>query len=55
VKTGRVTKSTPKKNVVSPVKMELLEDEDSFAGGAVRTPEDGFDMGDMDVGLEDEV
>jgi hypothetical protein len=51
-----VTKSTPKKNVVSPVKKEFLEgDGDVFTGGAVGTPEDHFDMGVMEGGLEDEV
>lgn len=53
VKTGRVTKSTPKKNVGSPVKKEMLEsDEDAYTGGAVNTPEGDFEMSEM---LDEEV
>ncbi|KAF2446337.1 hypothetical protein P171DRAFT_257583 [Karstenula rhodostoma CBS 690.94] len=48
VKSGRVTKTTPKKKAGSPVKKELLEgDEDVFGGGAVHTPQDDFEMGEV--------
>ncbi|KAK7190156.1 hypothetical protein DPSP01_007990 [Paraphaeosphaeria sporulosa] len=44
VKTGRVTKSTPKKNVGSPVKKEMLEGDEAFNGGAVSTPQGDYEM-----------
>ncbi|KAF9733939.1 hypothetical protein PMIN06_009315 [Paraphaeosphaeria minitans] len=52
VKTGRVTKTTPKKNVGSPVKKEMLEDGDVFNGGAVSTPQGDYEM---DEGLDLEI
>ncbi|KAJ4353920.1 uncharacterized protein N0V89_005651 [Didymosphaeria variabile] len=47
VKTGRVTKGTPKKNTGSPIKKEMLaEDEYMFGGGAVHTPRGDYEMDD---------
>lgn len=53
VKTGRVSKSTPKKIIASPIKKEMVtDDENFFGGGAVHTPENDFDMDD---GLDNEI
>ncbi|KAL1608314.1 hypothetical protein SLS60_003254 [Paraconiothyrium brasiliense] len=53
VKAGRVTKGTPKKNTGSPIKKEVLaEDEYIFGGGAVHTPQGDYELGD---GLDSEI
>lgn len=48
MKSGRVTKSTPKRNA-SPVKKESFDGEEDFyagTGGAVGTPENDFGIGE---------